>query len=120
VIIELQLVWTPEEMDLEADACGLCGWPVTPRPVIARLADEEGHMEMGVACEECLAYLGTRSRGHRAPTLGEYQRILAEHPRPMFSSAEEMQAAAPPDVDLGVAFYWPSWLWTAEEVRASS
>jgi len=34
----------------------------------------------------------------------------------MFSSYEEMKAAAPEGEDPGDTFYWPSWLWRAEKV----
>lgn len=73
---------------------------------------------MGLACEECLAYLGARSPS-KSPTLEEYRRIAAEHPNPMFASNEEMEAAAPEAEDPADTFYEPSWLWTADKVRAS-
>ena len=72
---------------------------------------------MGGACEECIAYLGARDP-KRSPTLAEYRRIVAEHPRSLFSSYEEMKAAAPEWEDPADTFYEASWLWSADEVRA--
>jgi hypothetical protein len=71
------------------------------------------------ACEECIAYLGARDPS-RCPSLEEYRRIVAEHPRPMFPSYEQMKAAAPDDEDPADTFYDASWLWMADAIRAAT
>ncbi len=120
MITELQWAWTPDELEgSEAQGpCGVCGLAFTPPGgVIIRAATDALH-EMGPACEECIAYLGARNP-ERSPTLEEYRRIIAEHPRPMFASYEQMKAAAPPYEDPADTFYDASWLWTADVARAS-
>ena len=121
MIIELQWAWTLDDLDDPGyqGPCGVCGFPVTDQGgIIVRAATDE-LVEMGPACEECIAYLGARNP-KRSPTLEEYRSIVAEHPEPMFASYEEMKAAAPPDEDPAETFYWPSWLWRAtDEVHAS-
>ncbi len=122
MIIELQWAWTPDELERAAARgrfCGVCGFPATPTNggVMIDAATDEG-VEMGGACEECIAYLGARNPS-KSPSLDEYRRIVAEHPRPMFSSDEEMNAAAPPDEDPADTFYDASWLWTVAVQGAS-
>ena len=102
MIIELQWAWTPEEPERNLPCvCGV--WVSTAAVnggVVIRAATDEG-TEMGGACEE-------------------YRRIVPEHPRPMFSSYEDMKAAAPAYEDPADTFYDASWLWKSTAVRASA
>ena len=116
MIVELEWAWTPDELEHSRGRGprGVCGTPVVPHgAVIINAATDEG-TEMGPACEECIAYLAARNP-KRSPTLEEYRVLVAEHPKPMFGSYEEMKAAAPEHEDPADTLYEASWLWRAEE-----
>ena len=118
MIIELQWVWLAEDREHEHPTyrvCGVCGFPAAASGGVVVRAATDDHNEMGGACEECIAYLGSRNP-KRSPTLEEYRSLVAEHPKPMFASYEEMKAAAPEHEDPADTFYEASWLWRAETV----
>ncbi len=90
MFIELFRAWTPT--DVHEDECGACGHTIAPRSVIAELATDDRY-DMGVACEECVRYLGARSP-ERSPTIEVYEEALSNYPEPMYESQEALEVAA--------------------------
>jgi hypothetical protein len=106
LIIELFRAWTPEDMRVET--CGICGHEIAPTPVIADLATDDRY-DVGVACPECVGYLGARSPG-KSPTREEYEEACRRFPHPMFES-EEAPRAAVGDRDPSDVAYEQAWIW---------
>ncbi len=92
MIIELFRAWSPK--DMKVDTCGICGQEIAPTPVIASAATED-RWDMGVACMECVAYLGSRNP-EKCPTREQY---------------EEALRTAAGDEDPGDFIYEDSWIW---------
>ncbi len=114
MIIELFRAWTPE--DMTEDTCGICGHEIAPASVIADLETEDRY-DCGVACSECIAYLGERSP-ERSPTREEYEEALRRYPRPMFESSEALRAAAG-DRDPSEIAYEEAWIWRVPQGAAN-
>ena len=106
MIIELFRAWSPK--DMKVDTCGICGQEIAPTPVIASAATED-RWNMGVACMECVAYLGSRNP-EKCPTREQYEEALRRFPRPMYESEEALRTAAG-DEDPGDFIYEDSWIW---------
>ncbi len=78
MIIRLFRAWIPE--DMREDTCGICGHEIAPASVIADLKTDDSY-DCGVACAECVGYLGARSP-EKAPTREQYEEALRRYPAP--------------------------------------
>ncbi len=117
MIIELMRAWTPEEV--VGGLCGICGHEVEPSSIVTMTSDQAAGMDMGLACLSCIEYLGSRNP-EGCPSIEEYREILRKCPEPMYTSYDEMRAAAeaagyeePTDVA-----YDDSWVWKASITTA--
>jgi len=95
---------------MHEDKCGACGHTIAPTSVIASLATD-ARDDMGVACPSCVAYLGSRNP-ERSPTIEFYLEMLEKYPAPMYTSEEELRAAAEDFEDPSDVAYEASWLWS--------
>jgi hypothetical protein len=89
MIIELQRALTPEEM--YEDTCAICRLPFRCESVIA-LALTDNCTDMGRACPECIAYLGSRNPA-AFPFSEEYEAAKRRYPAPIWASADQLAQA---------------------------
>ncbi len=109
--MRVELQWALVEADIpNGQPCDLCEVEFKGKAVIIRV-DPHGFE----ACEECLRALCQRKNQDSSvpwPTWAEYQALVESHPKPMFSSTEEMEASEPEPREFP---YWPafdnSFLW---------
>src|SRR5215217_1582607 len=77
MIIEMQRQWLAAETmrtDPE-DVCGVCG-RAFEEPSVVAVARTDDRTDMGVACPECVEYLGRRNP-EKFPTIEVYRALLA-------------------------------------------
>lgn len=92
MIIELERVHLPQEIGREEE-CGICAERLRFEVVVASVVDE-GRMDMGYACPECVAVLGSY-KPEKFPTREEYEAAQARFSEagPIWSTTEEASAA---------------------------
>jgi hypothetical protein len=93
MIIEMQRQWIAAETkrtDPE-DVWGVCG-RAFEEPSVVAVARTDDRTDMGVACSECVEYLGRRNP-EKFPTIEVYRDLLAIYPQAMYPSAEVLEAA---------------------------
>ena len=106
MFIRLFRAWSPK--DMKEDTCGICGAEIAPTPIIANLNTDNSY-DVGVACVECVGYLGSRNP-ERSPGREVYEEALRRYPAPMFETEEALLVAAG-DRDPSEIAYEQAWVW---------
>ena len=114
--IELQRQWVADEMMYRPEGvCGVCGHTFEVPSVVA-VATTDNKTDVGVACLECVEYLGGRNPS-KFPTIEEYRDLLETYPEAMYESVEALEAAgeAAGYLDPSEIAYEASWVWRPRE-----
>ena len=88
--IELQRLQIPEDLG-RPEVCGICETSFELGIVWPYATTTDGY-HIGALCTACVEHMGRHPSGH-FPTIEELRRLEAEWQTPLYSSAEEANAA---------------------------